>query len=475
MSDAFTDLFIRSLKPAGKEYTRRERGGFGVRVYPTGRKTFFYLYRVDGNRRLLNLGEYYDPKRKGETKGDRITLQEAREIYDSERVKVKDLKSGRATGQDPVILRKQQSEQRRNTWLERKRTPTVADFISKEYIEKYLKPKVKRWEEVARSLEYDVVPAWGKRKITDITRRDIILLRDKIAERGAPVQSNRVLAYVSGMFSFAVDQHAVEKSPYSNIRRATKEKPKERELSEAEIKQLWLALDDTVLLMSKETRTALKLILLTAQRPGEVVGMHFDEIDGHWWTIPGSKTKNEKTHRVHLSDTALDLIAGLERDKGYVFPAGRGNDGCMTVNALSFALRRNIKGHAVKSDKVKRRKGEAYKRGPYKTDKPLLENPNRIGIEIFGAHDLRRTATGLMAKEKIPFEIRERVLNHTMGKLDDTYNRYDYDAEKQMAMEALERKIISIASGKGAGKVVSIATATGKAKSLSQRKFGSRT
>jgi hypothetical protein len=55
------------------------------------------------------------------------------------------------------------------------------------------------------------------------------------------------------------------------------------------------------------------------------------------------------------------------------------------------------------------------------------------------------------------------VLNHTMGKLDDTYNRYDYDVEKQMAMEALERKIISITSGKGAGKVVSIATAKGKA------------
>ena len=172
MADSFTDLFIRNLKPAEKEYSRREKGGFGVRVYPTGRKTFFYLYRVDGQRRLLNLGEYYDPKRKGEAKRDRLTLQEARDLYDSERVKVKDLKNGRATGPDPVELRRKQSEQRKIAQVERMRTPTIAKFIE-EYIEGHAKVKKRSWRTDEKVLKKDILPVWGPLKITDIKRRDI--------------------------------------------------------------------------------------------------------------------------------------------------------------------------------------------------------------------------------------------------------------------------------------------------------------
>jgi len=64
-------------------------------------------------------------------------------------------------------------------------------------------------------------------------------------------------------------------------------------------------------------------------------------------------------------------------------------------------------------------------------------------------HDLRRTANTLMASSKIIKEYRERVLNHTLEKLDGTYNQHDYDDEKQMALEALERKIQSILTDKG--------------------------
>ena len=112
-------------------------------------------------------------------------------------------------------------------------------------------------------------------------------------------------------------------------------------------------------------------------------------------------------------------------------------------------------------------KGQAYlkkrtatKRGPYK--KKVVDTPaekNRIGIEPFTPHDLRRTATTLMAKAKVLREYRERVLNHTLEKLDATYNQHDYDEIKQTALETLERKIQSIITGKGKDNVVSIGTA----------------
>jgi integrase len=425
----FTDKTIKNLKPEEKKYIRGEGNGFSIRVMPSGVKTWLYAYSFDGKRREMNLGNYPD-----------VSLETARGKFEDAKKKIKN-------GIDPMAEKEQAA-------LERKQTPTVADFIEKEYIEKYAKKKIKRWQEVERALTVEVISRWGKRKITDITRRDIILLRDEIAVR-APVMANRVLAYVSGMFTYAIDQDALKVSPYTNIKRATKEAPKERALSLDEIKQLWNALDGEGVLMSDETRKAIKLILLTAQRPGEVIGMHSGEIDGHWWTIPGNRTKNGKTHRVYLTDTALSVIGNTE-GRGYMFPAGRGKEGSMTVNALTFALRRNIKGHSTtKRDKVKRRNGEAYKRGPYKTDKPLPENPNRIGVEIFGAHDLRRTSATLMAAEKVPYETRERVLNHTMGKLDGIYNQHDFDDEKQMAMETLERKINSIITGTES-KVISI-------------------
>jgi len=434
----FTDPYVRNLKTDKRMEDITEGDGFGVRVYGTGGRVFFFLYKFDGKRRFLNLG-HYDPE--FETTGP-----DGKKIGSLayHRQKYIEAKNKLAKGVDPLGEKEQAK-------TERKQTPTVADFIAKEYIEKSAKKKLKRWEDVERALRVEVIPRWGRRKLSDITRRDIILLRDEIAVR-APIMANRVLAYVSGMFTYAIDQEAIKASPYANIKRAVKESSRERALAIEEVKQLWRALDGDGVLMSSETRNILKLILLTAQRPGEVAGMHTKELDGHWWTIPGSRTKNGKTHRVYLTDTALSLIGDTNR--GAIFATDRGVKESITVNALSFAIRRNIEGKSVRTDKVKRRKGEGYKRGPYNS-KPLPEKPNRIGIEIFCPQDLRRSAATLMAAEKVPYETRERVLNHTMGKLDDTYNLHDYDDEKQMAMETLERKICSILTGVE-GKVISI-------------------
>ena len=77
--------------------------------------------------------------------------------------------------------------------------------------------------------------------------------------------------------------------------------------------------------------------------------------------------------------------------------------------------------------------------------KPATEN--LLEVDPWRPHDLRRTAATLMSKEKILFEHRERVLNHTLGKLDRIYNQHDFDDEKQVALETLERKIKSIING----------------------------
>jgi len=114
------------------------------------------------------------------------------------------------------------------------------------------------------------------------------------------------------------------------------------------------------------------------------------------------------------------------------------------VNALAHVVRRNLK------SPVKINGQEVFG----KDGQPVTEN--KLGVASFTPHDLRRTANTLMASCKIIKEHRERVLNHTLERLDGTYNLHDYDDEKQMALETLERKILQIINGSAAGKVVPI-------------------
>jgi len=185
-----------------------------------------------------------------------------------------------------------------------------------EYIEKHAKPNKRGWAEDKRILERDALPAWGKRKAADITKRDVVLLLEKIVERGSPGSANNNFKIIRKMFSFAVERDILQISPCIGVKMPSPLVIKDRALSEQEISTLWRALDTCH--ASDEIKRALKLILVTGQRPGEVIGMHPREIDGHWWTIPAERSKNKRSHRVYLTKTALELI-GPECN-GYVFP-----------------------------------------------------------------------------------------------------------------------------------------------------------
>jgi integrase len=167
-----------------------------------------------------------------------------------------------------------------------------------------------------------------------------------------------------------------------------KEESKDRFLTLDEIKTFWAKLEKCT--MTDGTRQALKLILVTGQRPGEVVSIHRDEVEGNWWTIPSSKTKNKKDHRVFLTDLALSLM-GEPAQSGYFFPSDKKN-GHIDRNALSRALRRN-----------------------QVPEKPLSE------IEYFSAHDLRRTAATHLARIGHA-SIVGKILNHTDRSITTVYD-----------------------------------------------------
>ena len=145
-----------------------------------------------------------------------------------------------------------------------------------EYLDKWAKPHKRTWQEDKRILEKDVIPAWGRRKAKNITRRDVIRLIDGIVDRGSPIVANRTLEIIRKMFNFAVEQDIIETSPCVGVRAPGKETQRDRILTESEIRNFWNVLDrenkddepeGSKLRMALGTRLALKLQLLTPPHP----------------------------------------------------------------------------------------------------------------------------------------------------------------------------------------------------------------
>jgi len=410
----FSDKYIENLKPQDKITDVRENNGFGIRVLPSGVKTWFFIYRIDGKRRFMNLGHYPG-----------ISLSEARRKY-------RTAYNLFEQGKDPAALEEQAAEARRKAY-------TVADLVQ-EYIERHAKRFKRSWEADERLLNKEIVPVWGKRKAEDVKKRDVTLLLESIVDRGSPAMSNQVMKVIRKMFNFAVERDILQHTPLTGVKALAPNNSRERALTEAEIRTLWSNLDKSA--MSDEIQRSLKLILITAQRPGEVAGMHSGEIDGRWWTIPADRAKNGRTHRVYLTDLALEIIGDTE-GKDFIFPCPhKEKQKPIEAHALPVAVRRNLAFPVTDS------KG-----------KPLFDkdgNPateNKLGIEHFTPHDLRRTAATFMAKAGEMDEVIDAVLNHAKQGVIKVYNQYRYDREKQQALETWDRKIRSITTGKK-GKVI---------------------
>lgn len=406
----FTDMMVRKIKPTDKKQYRSEGNGFTIRVMPSGVKTWLYRYDFDGRRRELNLGVYPD-----------VPLETARNKCDEAR---KQVKNGIDIAAVTAVVRE-----------ERKQAPTVSEFAEDEYfkdIKHHPKYMLKTCDKVASVIKKEIITAIGRKKVIDVTPRDLLRITDKIVERNALVMANRVFAFASMLMNHAVEKRVLVANPFAGMKRpGGKEEPRERNLSESEIKTLWLEMDSPSLNITNEIKRAVKLVLVTAQRPGEVIGMHCDEIDGNWWIIPKERSKNGRAQRVFLTNKALSLIGSIE-GKGYVFKTAGESDRPMTQLAMNYAIRRHLNWPVLHKDK------------PVFDEKGKQVTENRLGIDHFTPHDLRRTAATFISTLGFSDEVVDAVLNHKKQGIIKTYNQNKYDREKQQALEAWERKLDNI-------------------------------
>jgi integrase len=315
---------------------------------------------------------------------------------------------------------------------------TIADLCTR-YMAEHA-PK-KRSETMDRNrIHRYLLPAWKHRKASSITRGDVrtllapIEFGDKAADLPPrPYEAIGVLALVKKLFSFAIDAEVVTLHPCSRMKIAPPVS-EGRELSAArDLRALWQLTDAQRAYMPASFAAALRFQLLSGgQRPGEVFGLPWDELDldANEWTLPKKRSKNKREHLIPLTPTLRAIIdahgaeqarqhqeaeaAGKRvRVSRFVFPALRG--GVVTDKMRGIILDRALQ-EAAKEDGLK--------------------------LERFTPHDLRGTAATAMSAAEIPPEHRNRVQNHVDNSVEGRhYNKHDYRDQKRNALLALEQWI----------------------------------
>jgi integrase len=374
--------------PAG-DHTDPAAQGLQLRVRPNSR-TWLFRYRWRGQWVRMTIGHVPE-----------MSLSDARN-------RALELRRVIDDGIDP----------RRTSPSRRERSPTPSgsrpgdkysiEYLASEFMARYIRPTRKRPEYAQAILDKDVLSEWKNREARSIKPREVIELLDGIVARGSPVQANRTAALLGQLFKFGIHRQIVEDSPVKLLMRpGGKEKPRERVLSEAEIKAFLS--DPLACTRFQRLAHVIKILLLTGQRRGELALARWRDIDlkGRTWTIPDENAKTGRGHIVPLSDFAVlefDALRRKAKRPTWVLAADTG-DGPLDAKLLTRGLAKCL-------ERFKARK-----------------------VQAFTLHDLRRTCRTGLARLKVAPHVAERVLNHVQERIPGTYDRHEYADEKRAALE----------------------------------------
>ena len=376
--------------------------GFGVRVTTDGKRVFLFQYRAGKAVRRHRIGVWGQGG---------LTTTKARK--EAERLR------GRVhTGQDPVA-------DKRALRLAEAAAETAA--LSQAAADAFTFSRlVTAWETkglagrrpsyigdaTARLRKY--LESWADRPAASITRAEAIRAIDKIeAERGT-ISARRSMAYARACYGWAIKRDLLEANPFKGIAPPGRENPRERVLTDEEVRAIWRASASLDLIPSAFVR----LLLLTLQRVNEVAGMRWDELadDRSTWTIPASRAKNGKTHLVHLASIARTILAGLPHMEGnpLVFSGRRGG------GLAGFSHRK-----AALEAAISKERSEGGVQPPKLPD--------------WRFHDFRRTGVTMLANMGVAPHVADKLLNHITGTIQGVaavYQRAEFLAERKAALEA---------------------------------------
>ena len=389
-----TKRTVDGLIPAEKPFVAFDADlpGFGIRVMPTGSKSWIVEYRPHGG------GRGVAKKRLTIGKSGTLTADQARRAAADILAKVR-------LGSDPA------AEQN-----ERRAAITVADLIEAfegDHVQGKMKKQTGRSYVAGLNLLRD---AHGSQKAASLSRGQIAALHTKAAK--TPFAANRALATWSKMFSWAAARGLIPEShnPAKGIERY-REARRERFLTDEELSRLGAALDEAEtiglpwevdgskpsskhLVKEENRRTkldpfvvgAIRLLLLTGARLREILHARWDQVDLERGIIflPDSKSGRKP---LYLSSLAMEVIKGMPRIEGVPF---------IIAGAKQDTPRADLK-------------------------KPWKSICRVAGIESVRIHDLRHTFASLAAGQSLGLPVIGKLLGHTQAATTHRYAHLDAD------------------------------------------------
>ena len=308
---------VDALSVNGKDaiFWDRDLPGFGVRVYPSGKKVFVVQTRAFGRSKRVTLGEHGAPN---------FSVADARKKAAEVIARIK-------TGQPPVPP-------------EPAPDPTVSDLAERyqrEYVAMRCKPLTISHYRIM--LRKHIVPALGERLVADVEYKDILAFHNSLHHM--PTVANRAADILVKMFNLsdAWGWRPSGTNPARGVPRFRVEKH-ERFLTREELFRLGQALRAAPAerLASTHAAAAIRLLVLTGCRRNEILGLRWDDLnfDTSQMRLPDTKTG---TRMAPLTPAVARVLSGLSRtpNNPWVFPGRKKGTRRVNLNDSWDRVRRH--------------------------------------------------------------------------------------------------------------------------------------
>ncbi|WP_116830165.1 tyrosine-type recombinase/integrase [Pseudomonas syringae] len=318
---SLSDTTIRTAKPKDKLYRLTDANGLCLEVAPSGSKLWRYRYRFNGKAKMLALGAY-----------PAVTLLKARQLRDGARQLL-------VEGNDP-------GEHKKTAQQAQKVEGLTFETLAREWFA-YNSP---RWAESTTYkaklyMENDLIPVIGGRPVKAITRPDLVDLVRKVEARGTLNAAGKIRQWLHQIFRYGLAKGVVESNPATDLdvvaapQKAPRHHP---HVSFSELPELLERCDGSKI--NTLTRCAIRMLVLTAVRPGELRNAPWSEfdLDAAIWTIPKERMKARRPHVAPLPTQAVDILRQLQPITGrypLVFAGQHNPSRPMSENTINKALR----------------------------------------------------------------------------------------------------------------------------------------
>lgn len=317
-----TDVICRQTKPGDARKKLSDGGGLQLWVQPNGTRFWHLAYRYAGKQKMLALGPY-----------PAVSLADAREQRN-------DAQKLLRAGSDPAAERKQRIE-------EQSLPGQTFKEVAIEFVEKHRREGRAGATLVKKEWLLDFAyPSLGAKRVSDIRPIDVLKVLQEPESRGCYETARRLRSTIGAVCRYAIATARAENDPTAALRDALTTPTVKPRAAIIEPKKFG-ALLRTIDAFDGEptTRAGLKLLALLFPRPGELRTAEWTEFDlaGSVWTIPATKTKMRREHKIYLAPQAKKVLEELEIVTGHcklVFPGLVKTDRPISENTLNLALRR---------------------------------------------------------------------------------------------------------------------------------------